>query len=211
MKRLGVLMIAAALTLTALPSFADDAQPAGPPVRLRAIVLKFDDGILAIQTDKEENITLAVTPQTNISGVAMRSVTDIKPNDFIGVTAITGKDGKMTATEVHMFPEAMRGAGEGHYPWGNRPNATMTNAAVSGMVDSSDGKSFTLGYKNRDGSMGSSVVRIPLSTPTVIFVAGDKSLLVPGAHMVIFAHKNPDNSLVALGIVAEKDGVVPPM
>ena len=49
------------------------------------------------------------------------------------------------------------------------------------------------------------------STPTVIFVAGDKSLLVPGAHMVIFAHRNPDNSLVALGIVAEKDGVVPPM
>ena len=207
------IMVAAALTLLALPSFAEDkpAAPPAPPVRIRALVMKFDNNMLAVKTEKEEDATIAVTPKTDISGLEKRKLSDIKSNDFVGITAMTGKDGKMNATEVHIFPEAMRGRGEGHYPWDKGPESTMTNAAVGGMVSKADGQIFTLNYKNRDGTNGTSEIEITPNIPIVTFVKGDPSLLKPGAHIVAFAAKGADGSLTALAIIAEKDGVRPPM
>ena len=139
-------------------------------------------------------------------------MSDIKPNEFIGITALADDKGVMHATEVHIFPEQMRGAGEGHYPWDKGANSSMTNAAVAGMVDSADGKTFTMSYKDKM-SGGTKEVKIDIGPgiPIVAFVQGDLSLLKPGAHTVMFARKNPDGTYMALGIVAEKDGVKPPM
>ena len=213
MKRPSILVVVAALTLFALPSFAEDkpAAPPAPPVRIRALVMKFDNNMLTVKTEKEEDATIAVTPNTRISGLEKRKLADIKANDFVGITAMTGKEGKMNATEVHIFPEQMRGAGEGHYPWDKGPDSTMTNAAVNGMVNKADGMVFTLGYKNRDGTFGTSEIEITPNIPIVTFVPGDAGLLKAGAHIVTFAAKAPDGSLTALAIIAEKDGVRPPM
>jgi hypothetical protein len=215
MLRARSFFIAAALLLIAAPSFADDnpppARPA-PPVRIRATIEKFDNGVLTVKSEMGDDVMLTVTPKTNVSAVAAKKLSDIKPNDFIGVTAMTGADGKMTATEVHIFPEQMRGAGEGHYPWDKGKDSSMTNGAVAGMVDSANGKDFKISYKNKsDGSMGSSDIDISPNIPIVMFVPGDPSLLKPGAHIVTFAAKLPDGKMIALGIVAEKDGVKPPM
>ena len=49
------------------------------------------------------------------------SMADIKPGMFVGSTAMPGADGNLTAVEVHIFPEAMRGTGEGHRPWDLKP------------------------------------------------------------------------------------------
>ncbi len=213
MTRAGTWMLAAALMLTAFPSLAQQNQaPAGPPTRLRATIEKFDNGMATIKTQAGDTALVAVGPKTNISGVAARQLSDIKPNDFIGITAMTDKDGMMHATEVHIFPAQMRGAGEGHYPWDKGPTSTMTNAAVAGMVDSSDGKVFTMSYKDRSsGQMGEVKIDISPTIPIVAFVRGDQSLLKPGAQVVMFARKNPDGNYMALAIVAEKDGVKPPM
>jgi hypothetical protein len=213
MTRAGIWVLATALMLTAFPALAQQNQaPAGPPTRLRATVEKFDNGTATIQTQTGDTATVAVGPKTNISGVAARKLTDIKPNEFIGITALADKDGVMHATEVHIFPEQMRGAGEGHYPWDKGPTSSMTNAAVAGMVDSSDGKVFTMSYKDRaTGQMGEVKIDISPSIPIIAFVPGDQSLLKPGAHVVMFARKNPDGNYMALAIVAEKDGVKPPM
>jgi hypothetical protein len=213
MTRAGIWMLAAALMMTAFPSLAQQNQaPAGPPTRLRATIEKFDNGMATIKTQSGDTAVVAVGPKTNISGVAAKQLSDIKPNDFIGITAMTDKDGMMHATEVHIFPAQMRGAGEGHYPWDKGPTSTMTNAAVAGMVDSSDGKVFTMSYKDRSsGQMGEVKIDISPSIPIVAFVPGDQSLLKPGAQVVMFARKNADGNYIALAIVAEKDGVKPPM
>jgi len=206
-------MLTAALMLTAAPSFAQQNQPpAAPPTRLRATVVRFDNGLCTVRTQAGDTAAVSVDPKTAISGVAARKLSDIKPNEFIGITALSDKDGAMHATEVHIFPEQMRGAGEGHYPWDKGPTSTMTNAAVSGMVDSSDGKVFTMSYKDRQtGQTGESKIDISPNIPIVAFVPGDQSLLKPGAHVVMFARRLPNGNLAALAIVAEKDGVRPPM
>jgi hypothetical protein len=212
MKQAKWYFVTVALALMALPSFAQNKAPPAPPTRLRATIEKVDSGKLTVTTEGGQTAMVSVTPKTNISGVAARKLTDIKSNEFIGVTAMTDKAGMMHATEVHIFPEPMRGAGEGHYPWDKGPTSSMTNAAVSGMVDSSDGKTFTMSYKDRaTGKMGEVKIDISPTIPIVAFVPGDPSLLKPGAKTVMFAHKNDDGTYVAFAIVAEKDGVKPPM
>lgn len=213
MRKTLFVMTAALLLSGALPALAQDkAPPPGPPTRLRATIEKVDNGVLTVKTEQGAEATVAVTPKTNISGVAARKLGDIKPNEFIGITALNGKDGTMHATEVHIFPEQMRGAGEGHYPWDKGPESSMTNAAVAGMVDSSDGKVFTMSYKDKKtGQTGQVKIDISPTIPIVAFVPGDPSLLKPGAKTVMFAFKKPDGSYMAAAIVAEKDGVKPPM
>ncbi|HEX4113667.1 MAG TPA: hypothetical protein VH020_14135 [Stellaceae bacterium] len=213
MRNTSTFLTAAAFLLTAaLPALAQDKAPPAPPTRLRATIEKVDNGTLTVKTEQGQDATVTVMPKTNISGVAARKLSDIKPNEFIGITAMNGKDGVMHATEVHIFPEPMRGAGEGHYPWDKGPDSSMTNAAVAGMVDSSDGKLFTMSYKDKKtGKTGEVKIDIGPTVPIVAFVPGDPSLLKPGAKTVMFAHKNPDGTYMALGIVAEKDGVKPPM
>lgn len=214
MKKTGMLLMAAAMLLAAAPSFAQDKMmsTAAPPTRLRATVEKFDNGVATIKTDAGQTAMVTVGPKTNISGVAARKLTDIKPNEFIGITALADDKGMMKATEVHIFPEQMRGAGEGHYPWDKGANSSMTNAAVAGMVDSSDGKVFTMSYKDKmSGGMKDVKIDISPDIPIVAFVPGDASLLKPGARIVAFARKTGDNAYMALAIVAEKDGVKPPM
>lgn len=212
MKQAGMFAMAAAMMLAALPSFAQDKAPAAPPTRIRATIEKFDNGVATVKAENGDTDMVTVGPKTNISGVDARKLSDIKPNEFIGVTALAGKDGVMHATEVHIFPEQMRGAGEGHYPWDKGANSSMTNAAVAGMINSSDGKVFTMSFKDRaTGKMGEVKIDISPGIPIVAFVKGDESLLKPGAKTVMFARKNPDGTYMALGIVAEKDGVKPPM
>jgi hypothetical protein len=213
MKKTNRLFMAAALLLGgALPAMAQDKPPPGPPTVLRATIEKVAGDTLTVKTGMGQEATVAVTPKTGIQGVDARKLSEIKPNEFIGVTAVPGKDGVMHATEVHIFPEAMRGAGEGHRPFDRGPGSTMTNAAVAGMVASSDGKLFTLSYKDKTSGKTEQVkIDIGPATPIVAFVPGDRSLLKAGARAVLFARKNPDGTFVALGIVAEKNGVKPPM
>lgn len=213
MRKLGIFAMIGALALVAAPSFAQDKMaPPPPPTRIRAVVEKFDNGMATVKTEKGETATVAIGPKTNISGVDARKLSDIKANDFIGITAIADKDGSMHATEVHIFPAQMRGAGEGHYPWDKGPKSSMTNAAVAGMVKSSDGEIFTMSYKDKMSNSAKEVkIDISPTIPIVAFVPGDQTLLKPGAHVVIFARKNADGGYGAFAVVAEKDGVKPPM
>jgi hypothetical protein len=209
MKRSLALVAAAFLTFVLLPAAG---EAAGPPARLRATIEKFDHGALTAKTDMGSVVVVDVTPETKISGMAARKLSDIKANDYIGVTALQAKDGTLHATEVHIFPPQMRGTGEGHYPFDRGPTSTMTNAAVAGMVKSGAGDVFTLSYPDpKIGQKGEVKIDISPTIPIVAFVPGDKGLLVPGAHVVMFASKKPDGTYVALAIVAEKNGVKPPM
>lgn len=210
----GAVIALTALGPVALPSlgtqaaFAQDkpAAPAGPPVRLRAKVKGLDGQTLLVHGRDGKDVSVTLAPDTRIAGVAKRRLSDIKPNDFVGAAAVPGKDGKLHALEVHIFPEAMRGAGEGFRPFDLAPNSTMTNGAVSGMAKSHHGRTLTITYKG-----GTQEITVDPKTPIVALVEGDKSLLKPGAAIVLFGVSGPDNAVIARAITAEKNGVKPPM
>src|SRR5689334_2691821 len=99
----------AVLTL-AFAGVALAQQAPVPPVRVRGTVQGFDGQTLTVATPKDGVVKLAVGPNTGINGVAAKTVADIGDNTFIGTTAVKNSKGRWQATEVHIFPEAMRGA-----------------------------------------------------------------------------------------------------
>src|SRR5204863_8183321 len=121
---------------------------------------------------------LKVKLPDNVMVVALvkASLADIKQGSYIGVSGMPQADGTQKALEVHIFPEAMRGTGDGHRGWDLQPSSTMTNGAVEQTSAGTDGQSLTLKYKD-----GEKKVTVPADTPIVIYVTGDKSELKPGA------------------------------
>jgi hypothetical protein len=174
--------------------------------RLRGTIERIDGSTYVIKArdGAELKVTLADNPQ--IAGVVKASLSEIKQGSFVGVTAMPQADGSQRALEVHIFPEAMRGTGEGHYPWDLRPQSTMTNANVEQVVTAVDGQTLTLKYKD-----GEKKIFVPANTPIVVYVQGDKSDLKPGAKVFIAAIKQPDGTLQGRAWRVGRDGVTPPM
>jgi hypothetical protein len=175
-------------------------------VRVRGSIERIDGSTYVIKArdGAEFKVTLADNPQ--IAGVVKASLSDIKQGSFVGVTAMPQADGSQSALEVHIFPEAMRGTGEGHYPWDLRPQSTMTNANVEQVVTAVDGQTLTLKYKD-----GEKKIFVPANAPIVVYVQGDKSDLKPGAKLFIVAIKQPDGTLQGRAWRVGRDGVTPPM
>src|SRR5437773_891446 len=71
----------------------------------------------------------------------------------------------------------------------------------------------TLSVKLADNYVVTAVVKIvmPEDVPIVTFEPGDKAMLVPGAHVLLTATKQPDGSLTAARVAVGKNGLVPPM
>ena len=115
-------------------------------------------------------------------------------------------DGTQKAVEIHIFPEAMRGTGEGHRPWDLMPNSTMTNGNIDSAVASVDGKELVLKYKN-----GEKKFIIPANVEVVMFVPGSTADLKPGEKVFVAAKKLPDGTLEPQFITVGHDGVNPPM
>jgi len=175
--------------------------------RIRGTIEKVDGNTLAVKSREGQNLTIKLKDGATITGVDKAMLSDIKQNSFIGITAMPQPDGTQKAIEVHIFPEARRGAGEGHRPWDLVPNSTMTNANVEQLVTAVDGPMLTMKYKD-----GEKKISVPNNATIVQFVNGDKADLKPGAKIFVGAFtKLPDGSLEAAGINVGKDGIAPPM
>jgi hypothetical protein len=146
---------------------------------------------------------------------------DVHDGAFIGTTAVPQPDGTLRAIEVHVFPDSMRGTGEGHRPWDLRPGSTMTNATVSKMATAEGkssstmtnatvakvaGRKLMLKYQG-----GEKTVVVPSNATVVKLEPGDRSQLRTGAHLFAIASRQSDGTLRAERITVGKDGVVPPM
>jgi hypothetical protein len=193
------------IALLALPAAAQNA-PEGTPTRIRGTVEKLDGQTLKVKSREGQELTIALAPNFTVSAVVKKTLGDIKAGDFVGAASTKGTDGKLHALEVLIFPEAMRGTGEGERAWDLTPDSLMTNATVAGIVSAAQGQALKVTYKG-----GESEIIVAPSTPVVTFGPGDASLLKPGAAVFIGAIKKPDGSLTAARVNAEKDGVKPPM
>jgi hypothetical protein len=151
-------------------------------------------------------VVIKVPDNVAVAGVLKRALSDIKANDFVGIAAMPQSGGPSRALEVLIFPENMRGTGEGHRGWDLLPESTMTNATVTESVAKIDGHTLALKYKD-----GEQTFIVPPDTPIVTFAPGDKSELKPGAVIFISgATKADDGTLSAAGITVGRD-VPPPM
>jgi len=191
-----------ALAFTASVAFAQDA-----PVRVRGTIEKVDGQTLSIKARDGTAVTVKLADNVTVVAIVKAALADIKPDNFVGVTALPQTDGSWRAVEVHIFPEAMRGTGEGDRQWDLQPKSTMTNAAVAEMVKQVDGQTLTLKYKD-----GEKKILVPADAAIVAFAPGDKSELKAGAKIfIVAAMKQPDGTLQAARINVGKDGLTPPM
>jgi Domain of unknown function (DUF5666) len=195
-----------ALTLTAASSYAI-AQQSPTPSRLRGVIEGVDGDMITVKSRSGQDVKLHMATNIMVQGITKISLSDIKVGSFVGATTVPGPDGGQKAVEVHVFPENMRGTGEGSRPWDLRPNSTMTNATVAAdTVAGNDGHTLTVRYKG-----GEKKVEVTPDTPVVTYVSGDKSDLKAGAQVIAFTKKLPDGSLEADRIGVGRDGITPPM
>jgi hypothetical protein len=117
-----------------------------PTVRLRATIEAISASDITVVTRGGDKFTLKVPASASFAWVVPTPLDAIQLNSFIGVTAVPGDNGTLRALEVHVFPEAMRGSGEGHRPWDLAPDSTMTNGTV-GSVIGSEGRLLTIDYR----------------------------------------------------------------
>ncbi len=192
---------AVALLLSLAPASAQQ------PARVRGTIEKVDGNTLTVKSREGATVTVVLKDNALIAGVEKAALADVKQNSFVGITAMPQPDGTQKAIEVHIFPEARRGAGEGHRPWDLVPNSTMTNANVEQLVTAVDGPILTMKYKD-----GEKKISVPNNATIVQFVNGDKGDLKPGAKIFVAAGtKLTNGDIEAAGIAVGKDGLTPPM
>jgi len=197
-----------ATTQEALPPLAPAiVAPPAALTRVRGTIEKVDGKTLTVKSREGATVTVKLKDDALVTGVEAAKLADIKQNSFVGITAMPQPDGTQKAIEVHIFPEARRGAGEGHRPWDLVSNSTMTNANVEQLVASVDGPMLTMKYKD-----GEKKISVPNNAIIVLFVNGDKSELKPGAKIFIAAGtKLPNGDIEAAGINVGRGGLTPPM
>lgn len=197
-----LLAAAALLAAVAAPAFAAD----GTPSRVRGTIESVSDTALTVLSREGPSVSIAITPETQVRGVKAADAAAIKPGDFVGVASVPTAAGGDGALEVLIFPAAMKGTGEGSYPWDLQEGSTMTNATVSNAVEGVDGRSLTLSYPE-----GSKTIALPEGIPVVTFADASKADLVKGATVFVPATKAADGTLSTGFVVVGTNGIVPPM
>jgi len=194
-------------------------SPSTKPEHIRGTILSVDREALTVATSAG-SVRVRLSPSTAVTRVVRSDRAQITDGSFLGITSVTDPDGSQRAVEVHVFPEAMRGAGEGSYGWdwpGESRRSTMTNgtAVASKMTNGTviaqaSGSSLTIEYKSDSGG-GSQTITIPPGIPVVALEPGQSGDLQPGVHVFVVATRSSERVLTADRVVAGKDGAVPPM
>lgn len=177
-----------------------------PPTRIRGTITTVDAHAMGVSTRSGETLQVTLDDPLTVGTVRPVPLEGIVAGGFVGTTARRQADGTLVALEVHVFPEEMRGAGEGHRPWDLEPGSTMTNATVTGAVESANGRELTLTYKD-----GSQTVQVPPGTPVVTFAPAERADLKPGAPVFFSASPGADGRLHTTRITVGTHGVAPPM
>jgi hypothetical protein len=176
------------------------------PVRIRGTIDRVDGDTYFVKARDGAELKLKLAPNAAVVALVQATPADIKQGTYIGVAGMPQADGSQKALEVHIFPESMRGVGDGHRGWDLQPSSTMTNGNVETTAASSDGQTVTLKYKD-----GERRISIPSGIPIVLYVPGEASELKPGAKIFVSAAtKQPDGTLQAPRVNVGR-GVAPPM
>jgi hypothetical protein len=174
--------------------------------RVRGMIESINGDLLIVKKNDGHNVTMKMTPNAAVTGVEKIALSDIAPGAYVGVTSVADSQGNQKATEVHLFPNSLRGAGEGTRPWDTAPNSSMTNGGLDKMVDSNDGRTLTVKYRG-----GEKQVVVTPETAVVKLVPGKRSDLQEGAKIVAATARTADGALETSRISVGLNGLTPPM
>jgi hypothetical protein len=184
------------------------AQNPDAPIMLRGTVVSVSANQLVLKSDTGA-VTVAVTQPFSLYVRAPSDLSHVKASSFIGVTTVKQPDGSERATEIHVFPEELRGVGEGSRMMapasgaanrmtnGNVAASRMTNGTASqsrmsnGNVSSTNGSSLVVQYAG-----GSQNVTVPPNTPVTELKLAPRGLAA-GDQVAVLAKKAPDGSVTA--------------
>jgi hypothetical protein len=196
------LILGALFLMTAGAAWAETT-----PVRVRGTVVSLDGNKLVVHPKTGDNITVMLNDNFGAIAVVKASMADIKEGTFIGTATVTQPDSSLKSEEVVVFPDKMRGTGEGHYAWDLGSKSMMTNATVSNAVKGVDGQTITVTYKG-----GEKKIDVPANVPVVTLVPGsDKADIKPGVIVFVPTQKQEDGTLHGGAVLFGKDGLTPPM
>ena len=200
------------IAFLAMPALAQTPAE-GTRQRVVGTVDRLDGNNLMVKANDGQPVTVVLDGNAAVFGVEKRTIADIKPGDYLASGGVKGTDGKIHAVEVRIFPETLRGTGEGQRPWDAKPEGVMTNATVGTVSQSPEGGVIHVKYgvihvKYKEGE---SEFTVGPEVPILAYVAGDRTLLKPGAAVFTVAQKKPDGTLTTGRVTAEKNGVKPPM
>ena len=176
------------------------ASTAPAAARIRGAVTAVAPTALTVQTYDGQSATVPIDAKTGYAWVVASDLSTLKKGDFIG-TATSGPDTAMKALEVVIFPESMRGTGEGHYGWdtpgvmasaggGAGATSSMTNGTVSSMTNGTvTGNAMTNGTVTQS-SMTNGTVTTDTGKPgethlTVSYKGGTAQVLVPAGTPIV--------------------------
>jgi hypothetical protein len=200
-RLIALCLVASAALLSAVIAMAQTT-----PVRLRGTITAIDGKTVTITTRDGGTAVVKLADNWTVNLVVPASMADIKAGTFVGIASL-GSDADRTALEVLVFPEAMRGAGEGHYDWDLQPKSMMTNATVATVAGLADGQTLKLDYKGG----GTQTIKVKPGTPIVTFQPGERDDAKVGAKVFVVAQKAADGSMTAARLAVGKDGLTPPM
>lgn len=205
--RTNELLLSASVALLALPTLAEGAPP-NPfqgLTRIAGTVERVDGHEFLIRGPGGTTATYELAPSARITTSRPGTASDLSSGKFVGCTAVKRRDDRLYATECHIFPESMRGAGEGHNPMGP-PNTTMTNGDITtetrGEVRTAKGtvagRVLHITYKG-----GAQNIEVSPQTHITVIAQGDASLLKPGAKVMGAARRAPDGTDVVQMLAVE--------
>lgn len=176
------------------------------PERIRGDIVSLQGDILKVHRRSGDIASIEIKPDVNVSALKPIQLSDVKVGSYVGVPAITGTDGKLTASAVLVFPDAARGTNEGHFAYDFGTNSTMTNANVDTVVTGASGRDLALSYKG-----GNNTVTVPENVPVVTFAPATRADLTMGKKVVVVVTRAQQGLFEAHVVLVEKDGVLPPL
>jgi hypothetical protein len=207
-----LLAVALAILTLSPTAFAQEPPDAGTTApgmkpRVRGTIVQVEGSTLTVKATNGALLNVHLNNNAKVVAIIAASLSDIKPGSFVGTTAVPQPGGTLRAIEVHVFPESMRGTGEGHRPWDLGPTSTMTNGTVALAVQKVEGHTLTIKYKD-----GEKTVVVTPDTAIVSYLLADRNELKANAKVFIgAATQNADGSLETDRINVGRDGLTPPM
>jgi hypothetical protein len=195
-----------ATALLASTSAVTAIAQTAPSTRVRGTIAAVEGNKMTVNSRDGQKLEVTLNDPLAVLIVKKVDLNSIAPNTYVGVATRTGTDGKLTALEVLVFPEASRGSGEGYYAWDLEPGAMMTNGTVKGAATVGSGRELSLTYKD-----GSNIIFVPPSAPVVTFAPAERADVKAGAPIFFGATKDAEGKLSAGRVIVGKDGVAPPM
>jgi hypothetical protein len=185
-------------------AFAQTATTA-TPARLRGKIDEVSGDIVQLTLRNGTKASANLPANVRLTWLTVTEVGNIKEGSYVGTAAVPQADGTLKALEVQVFPESMRGVGEGTREWDLGAGSSMTNGTVGSLV-AAQGRTITITYKG-----GEKKVVVPDDVPIVTYEPADRAALTPGANVLINGTRAPDGSVTAASVAVGKNGLVPPM